>query len=293
VSLSSFHIFLGFAATLSTAMWGHILVKTLVMRQARSRKRALAFFISRQLPKAESNFPDSLFVAIGTATVLPTERAWIERKAASLGHPGDEYYRDFLLRKGRYLTLAGGVSLLVGLSGGLPWLLVVLVTLTGLFYPNLQLYNEEHYRNLEIARRLPSSVDLLVLAVESGMNLLGALKLIAEKENGPVADELSRVLREVELGQSRVAALTALRERANEPTIRGFAGALIQAETLGIGIGPVLKEQSVLLRKVRREQAREQAQKIPVKILFPIMLCFVPSIFLIVLGPVGLSFLGN
>jgi len=287
----TYQVVLAIGAALAVGMWGLLLLQAIFRREAKARRRTIAYFSSTAEVTASKNSTDELLHRLGRILVLPSEAAWIHRKAGSLGHPGREYFNEFLTRKGKFFALAGGVGFLLGISGGLPWLLVILVTAVGLFYPNLQLYNEEHYRNLEIGRRLPSSVDLLVLAVEAGMNLMGALQLIAEKEKGPVAEELSRVLREVEMGNSRVAALASLRERADEKTIRGFANALIQAETLGIGIGPVLSEQSQLIRKVRREQAREQAQKIPVKILFPIMICFVPSIFLIVLGPVGLSFL--
>lgn len=272
------------------ALWTGVAVRFANKRLEQNRADAIRPFRSKAAAEVVAADRQIRWAAIGRLFWVPGEAEWVAKKAGSIGHPGEEFRRSFLAQKGKYFTLALVGGVFAGLLGILPWIMIVVALAVALFYPDLQLYNEEHYRNIEIGKKLSSSVDLLVLAVEAGMSLSAALKLVSEKEESPVGEELSRVLREVELGNSRVAALRSLHGRATEKSLRGFVSALIQAESLGIGVGPVLREQSDLLRKIRKEQAREQAQKIPVKILAPIMVCFVPAIFLMVLGPVILSF---
>jgi tight adherence protein C len=104
-----------------------------------------------------------------------------------------------------------------------------------------------------------------------------------------LAAEFSRVLQEIQIGKSRSLALRALTERATVPELRSFVSALVQAGELGITIADVLREQAKEMRVRRRQRAEEKAQKVPVKILFPLVFCLFPSMFIVILGPGALS----
>lgn len=273
----------------SAALWVWASHLVTMNRRLKVRQEALAAFMP-QTDQKESEVSVNRWRSLGARLVLPSERTWLRKRLNALGKPGVDDLDQVYIQRAKAFVLGGGTAILLGLAGGLPWLVVTLVVVVAYLYPNAMLYNAAHYREIELSRRLPGSIDLLVVAVESGMSFPAALRLIAEKDSGPVAEEWSRVLREIDLGQSRSAALANLRERTDHEPLQQFSVAVNQAETLGISLAPVLREQAETLRRTRRERAREQSQKIPVKILFPIMVCFVPSIFLIVLGPIGLSF---
>ena len=134
-------------------------------------------------------------------------------------------------------------------------------------------------------RALPDALDLLDLCVESGLSLQASLARVASTQQGPVAAEFARVLREMKLGLGRSEAFASLGERTTQPDLGRFVTSIQQAEKLGIPVGAVVKEQALAMRSRRQENAREAAQKVPVKILAPLMLCFLPGLFIIILGP--------
>lgn len=103
------------------------------------------------------------------------------------------------------------------------------------------------------------------------------------------AREFARVLREMQLGQSRQSALESLSRRSRQEDLARFVTAVLQADRLGIAISGILTEQAAEMRAKRRDRARERAQKVPVKILLPVIVCFLPGIFIIVLGPAAID----
>jgi tight adherence protein C len=136
---------------------------------------------------------------------------------------------------------------------------------------------------------LPDALDLLTISVEAGLAFDAALKQVATNTTGPVAEEFARVLAEMQVGASRTEAIRALGERTNVDEMRAFATAMVQADAFGIPIADVLRVQSKESRVKRRQRAEEMAQKIPVKILFPLVFCILPCIFIIVIGPAVLN----
>jgi tight adherence protein C len=157
--------------------------------------------------------------------------------------------------------------------------------LIGFFLPDVLLQNRVLKRKEAIANALPDAIDMLQMCVSAGLAFPAALSRVAETQSGPVSEEFSRVTTEVQLGKSRPEALAGMAERTQEKNVQKFVSAMQQVTTFGIPILNVLIEQSKEMRAMRREKARERAQKVPIKILAPIMLCFLPAVIVIVLGP--------
>src|SRR5665811_818229 len=164
-----------------------------------------------------------------------------------------------------------GVGLLLG---GVLGLFYGGVSLKGLFFgalgatagfllPDLLVMNIGTKRQEVLRRGLADALDMLTVCVEAGQGFDGAILQVARSVEGPVAGEFARVLAE----------------------IRTFVTALVQADRLGLPIGSVLREQSVQMRLIRRQRAEEKAQKVPVKILFPMLLCIFPALFIVIIGP--------
>jgi tight adherence protein C len=134
-------------------------------------------------------------------------------------------------------------------------------------------------------RALPDALDLLSISVEAGLGFDAALSQVARNTEGPLAQELARVLQEMQIGLGRSAALRALGERSTLPDLRSFTSAMVQADSFGIPVGQVLRVQSAEIRLKRRQRAEEQAQKVPVKIMIPLVLFILPCLFIAVIGP--------
>jgi tight adherence protein C len=145
-------------------------------------------------------------------------------------------------------------------------------------------------RSEAIFKDLPDIVDMLAIAVEAGSGFESALQIVCSSFNSPLADELMMALQEMELGLPRRVALQQLRDRVDLDVVRTLILALLQADALGIPIGRVLKTQAAEVRARRRSWAREKAAKLPVKIMFPLVLFIFPPIMAIVIGPAASSF---
>ncbi len=155
----------------------------------------------------------------------------------------------------------------------------------GAFMPFLWLSNRIGQRQTAIIRSLPDCFDLVTTCVEAGLGLDAALARVAEKVKGPFADDLSLTLREIGMGKGRAQALRELAERTGVADLTTFVNAIIQAEQMGTSIGQVLRVQSDQMRTRRRQRAEEQANKAPVKMTFPLVLCIFPTLFIVILGP--------
>jgi tight adherence protein C len=128
-------------------------------------------------------------------------------------------------------------------------------------------------------------MDMLTVCVEAGLGFDAALTQVARNTEGPLTREFARVLQEMQFGKSRTEALQALSERTTVSELRAMVLALIQAAKLGIPIAAVLREQGKEMRLKRRQRAEEKAQKVTVKILFPLIFCLLPALFIVVMGP--------
>jgi tight adherence protein C len=168
--------------------------------------------------------------------------------------------------------------------------MLVLLPVVGFMLPAAHLKRKVQARSDAIFKDLPDIVDMLAIAVEAGSGFEAALSLVCQNFDSPFAAELSLALREMELGLPRKQALQQLRDRIDLDVVRTFVLALLQADALGIPVGRILKAQATEVRARRRAWARKKAAKLPIKIMFPLVLFIFPPILGLVLGPAALSF---
>ncbi len=200
------------------------------------------------------------------------------------GNPTMWTVERVLSLKGFGLLIGGGLGYVLG-SGALAILLAVAFAAAGFFLPDVLIYNIGLKRQVDVARALPDSMDLLTISVEAGLGFDAALSQVSQNTDGPLAGEFFRVLQEMQIGKSRAEAFRSLADRTTVPELRQFVSSLVQADQFGIPIARVLREQSQELRVKRRQVAEEKAQKVPVKIMVPLVLFIFPVLFIIILGP--------
>ena len=183
-------------------------------------------------------------------------------------------------------VVAGALLMtLLPISG---WLKIVFVVMTGLIgytVPSSQVRAMASKRQRTIQKQLPDVMDLLTISVEAGLGFDAALAQVTKNVPGPLAEEMSRLLQEVQIGVSRADAFRNMSTRTNVAELQSFTLSMIQADLFGVSIANVLRAQSRELRQKRRQRAEEIAQKIPVKLLFPMIFMVLPALFIIVLGP--------
>jgi len=176
------------------------------------------------------------------------------------------------------------------LGGGLrlDWLYagaIAILTYLGWRLPDIWLDLAIASRKRSIIRKLPDALDLLTVCVEAGTALEAAFSTVVEKFSGPIRDEFGLTMREISLGKRRREALQDMAQRTDVPELNSFIVAVIRAGQTGISISDVLRTQSDGMRIRRRQYAQEQAQKAPVKMLFPLILGIFPALFVVILGP--------
>jgi tight adherence protein C len=224
-----------------------------------------------------------------------TERT--EKRLAMAGNPGDMKVADWLGIKAIATGVIGlGLFLLFGLIGGdlVQGLLMGLVG-AGIGYigPEFWLGSRVRRRQKAILLQIPDALDLLTISVRAGLGFDAALGKVVEKLKGPLVDEFRRALAEVRVGKARREALRDIVPRTEVQPLTNFIGAIIQAEQLGVSISKVLQVQSEQLRIERRQRAEEQAAKAPIKMLFPLVGCIFPSLFVVILGPALILIMQN
>lgn len=191
-----------------------------------------------------------------------------------------------LAAKGIGLLAGCALGILIGLGAtGLVILAVIILGAAGFFLPDVLLYNAGQKRQARIVTALPDALDMLTVCVEAGLGFDAALAQVARNTNGPLADEFARALQEMQIGRSRTEAMRGMADRTTVPELRTFASALVQAGELGVPVARVLREQAAEMRIRRRQRAEEKAQKVPVKIMFPVVLCIFPALLIIIIGP--------
>lgn len=216
--------------------------------------------------------------------------AKLQHRLDLAGNP-DRWNPDRILAvKGLGLVVLTGLGMLIGSSS--PLRLIVCAAVgggIGFFLPDLLLYNAGLKRQALIRAQLPDAMDMLTICVEAGLGFDAALAQVARNSSGPLAAELARALQEMQIGKSRTEALRSMAGRTTAPELRAFASALVQAGELGISVAGVLREQAKEMRVRRRQWAEEQAQKVPVKILFPLIFCLFPGLFVVIMGPAAIT----
>jgi tight adherence protein C len=215
-----------------------------------------------------------------------------EKRLALAGNPGDMRVADWLGIKA-VGTIVGAILffflfVVVGVLG-LPFFIGIVMTgvggLFGYTIPEFWLGGRVRKRQHAILLMIPDALDLLTISVRAGLGFDAALGKVVEKLPGPLSDEFRRALAEVRVGKQRREALRDIVARTEVGPLTNFIGAIIQAEQLGVSISKVLQVQSEQLRIERRQRAEEMAAKAPIKMLFPLVGCIFPSLFIVILGP--------
>jgi tight adherence protein C len=182
-----------------------------------------------------------------------------------------------------------GLILLNGLGQSLIYSVFFIVF--GAYYPQLWLNDQVKKRHLQISRALPYNLDLLTLSVEAGLDFTAALAKVVEKgKAGPLREELQLVLKQLKMGKTREEAMKSMIVRVDLPSLTTFVTALIQADKMGTSLGKVLRIQSTQMRIDRTQRAEKLAGEAPVKMLFPLIACIFPTVFMVLFGPIVFQF---
>lgn len=222
--------------------------------------------------------------------LLPANlKATVDKKLVQCGNPRG-------MKAGLFLSgmIVGAVvlTLLVffivvfakaGVLKAIQWALIALVF--SVLAPYAWLYYTADKRVKIIERTLPDAIDLLVVSVEAGLGFDMALSKVSERMKGPLGDEFTKALNEMKMGKSRQASFKDLSSRIRSDSLSSFLSMIIQGTTMGFAIGPILRIQSETMRRIRRQKAEEAAMKAPIKMVFPLVLCIFPALFIVILGP--------
>jgi tight adherence protein C len=213
--------------------------------------------------------------------------ARLNRLAATAGRPAAWPVPRLVAAKLVLALVAAGLSLLIvsGSPGALTVLLAVVLTAVAYFLPELLLYSRGQERQQAIQLELADTLDQMTIAVEAGLGFESAMARAGKNGKGPLAQELVRTLQDIAVGQPRRAAYLALADRAGVEDLRRFIRAIVQADAYGVSIADVLRTQAQEMRLKRRQRAEEKAMQIPVKVIFPLILCILPVLFIVLLGP--------
>ncbi len=277
-----------------------------MLRQQNSMRERLARFASRSmtLEEMELRLPiterllvpmlqrlAAFFFRLTPGSQIATTR----RNLAMAGNPRGLTVASYqLLRLAAGIGLAGAFSFYSGLAN-LPMTASIGVGLPlaalGFMLPSMWLGSQVRRRQEVIQRALPDAIDLLTVCVEAGAGFDAAMAKVVNKWTGPLALEFERLLTDMRMGRSRRDALRELADRTGVLDVQSFVSALIQADQLGVGLIKVLRIQAEQMRQRRRLRAEEQAQRAPVKMLFPLIFLIFPSVYIIILGPAALSLL--
>jgi len=249
----------------------------LMSRLVRPLGHGLAALVGGLLPRQRvERLRHKILVAGLTASIGPEEFVVLQAVGLGAGLLGGMLMGGFIGWQGR------GFLCLVATAGG-----------AGFIAPEAWLTRKRDERQSSMKRDLPDILDLMAISVEAGVGFEGAIEIVSRHFRTPLANELSRTLREMELGLPRREALQNLKRRTEVPELSNFVLILVQADALGMPIGRVLRSQAVEMRSKRRQWAREKAGKLPVKILIPTTLFILPALFVVILGPAAISIAKN
>ncbi len=223
-----------------------------------------------------------------TKTLVPKgSRTRLEQMLAQAGRPTDWPVERVIAVK-LALTLASPLlAATIIIKAPSPFLGVLGVLFSGILYflPELRLYSLGIERKQKITLELADTLDQMSIAVEAGLGFDAAMVRVAKNGRGVLAEELIRTLQDVQVGQTRRVAYEDLIERTGVHDLKQFIRAIIQAEAYGLALSSVLNTQAAEMRLKRRQRAEAKAMQIPVKVIFPLMLCILPVLFMVVMGP--------
>lgn len=169
------------------------------------------------------------------------------------------------------------------------WGVGIVAVVAGYFAPDILINKRAQARQLTIRQELPDILDQVTISIEAGLGFEAAFARIGERRAGPMAEEIVRAVQDMRLGMSRREAYQGLADRTDVDDVRSFVKAVIQAEQYGVSMASVVRTQAAEMRFKRRSRAEGAALKVPVKILFPLLVCILPVLFIVVLTPAVIS----
>jgi len=257
-------------------------VDALAGRRAAGADVTVESFSERVLMPMASHFK-GLGARLSDGQSIGRLQRMLDRAGNPPGWTADRIYAS----KGLGLVGVASIGAFLGLSRSFVTMLLFAAAggAAGFFLPDILLYNAGVKRQKQIQKSLPDSLDMLTVCVEAGLGFDAALSQVARNTEGPLSADFFRVLQEMQIGKSRTDAFRALGERTTVPELKQFVSALVQADSLGIPIAKVLREQAKEMRIKRRQRVEEKAQQVPVKILFPLVLFILPCLFVVIIGP--------
>lgn len=211
----------------------------------------------------------------------------IQHQLNLAGNPSKWNVERIFVAKGAAALVLGAVCALETVSFGFLKMVIVasLAAVFGFFLPNILLYNAGSKRQGKIQKALPDTLDLLSVSMRAGLGFDAAVGRVAVNSSGPLSAEFARMLQELRLGISRSSAIRNLMNRTTVADLKYVMQAVIQADSLGIPIADVLAQKGKEMRVKRRQRAEEAAQKVTVKILFPMLLFIFPALMVVIIGP--------
>ncbi|YCH16178.1 type II secretion system F family protein [Arthrobacter sp. D1-29] len=229
----------------------------------------------RMTPKGYTGWLDKLLARAGRPARLPLDRLLIAKPALAL-----------------VAAVLGIISIIKNPTG--PAVLsVVFLAALAYFAPDILIHGRGAKRQKEIELELPNTLDQMLISVEAGLGFETAMARAAQNGKGALAAELMRTLQDMQVGRSRRDAYTSMATRTDVPDLRSFVRAVVQADIYGIAIANVLRIQAKQMRVKRRQRAEEKAMKLPVKVLFPLMFCILPVLFIVIIGPAVINVMKN
>jgi tight adherence protein C len=172
-------------------------------------------------------------------------------------------------------------------------LLVVVIAAMGWQLPGMVIHRRGKARLDEIDRQLPDAIDLLIATVEAGMGFGASLDLVSGRYRGALGDELRLTMKQQRLGIGMQQGLEDMGARCDTPSMRAFVRTTTRGESMGVSVGPILRELSVDMRRRRRQAARERMQKAPIKMIFPLMFLVMPALMIVIMYPAAYSVAHN
>lgn len=268
-------------------------------RMVGRRLAALTDYESQEIKEAQpllKSFSERFIVPVsdslskGVARVGPVDyRRRLEHRIALAGEPGGLSPNGLLSAKLGLGALIGFLGLLPGLFGSATAAFTLLLSLVGLvggfMLPDVWLSRRREERQSSIRRDLPDMLEMLTISVEAGLGFDAALSKYVKNSRSVLAYEFGRVLKEIQGGMSRKDSLRRLERRTEVAPLSAFITAMIQADMLGTTVAGVLRTQASEIRLRHKQYVEEQAQKLPVKMVFPVILCILPATLIVLLGP--------
>lgn len=237
-------------------------------------------------------------IAWGKKITSPDRQKKVREKLALAGQGTKDDLDRYLAMRTMFLVAAGAAVVLVlfvvPVFHGAIKLFVAGVGGFALYsYPDIRVNRAKEARQKAILRALPDTLDILTISVEAGLGFEQAVDKVVTTVPGPLSDEFFRMLTETRAGANRAKAMRAIDERCQVPELKAFILAMVQAEQFGVSIAGILRSQAEEMRIKRRQLAQEKAQKLPVKMLLPMVFFIFPSLLIVILGPAAINTFRN